>query len=120
MPKVKFTTNIGTIDQKRLGLGDNCQDGEVAEVSEKQRLLLVERGWATDVKAPPQAAETAASESPPEQEAEQSPLADDSAVEAIDKISRMRSTEKLEEILASDERVTVQEAALRRLEELQG
>lgn len=48
----------------------------------------------------------------------ESPLADAHADEAIDRIGRMRSAEKLQEIIGSDTRVTVQEAARKRLAEL--
>lgn len=47
-----------------------------------------------------------------------SPVANLTADEAKDHISRMRSVEKLEEIIASDSRVTVVEAAHKRLAEL--
>lgn len=47
-----------------------------------------------------------------------SPVGDELAPEAIDEIGRMRSKEKLQSIIDSDERVTVQEAARKRLAEL--
>jgi hypothetical protein len=49
-----------------------------------------------------------------------SPVADEAAREAIDEISRMRSTDKLNEIVATDSRSTVVEAARKRLVEVEG
>lgn len=53
-----------------------------------------------------------------EESTEQSPVVDQTADEARDHISRMRSAEKLQEIIDTDQRVTVQEAARKRLAEL--
>lgn len=52
MPKVKFRMNIGSIDRSQFTIPDGV-DGDVVEVSERMRLLLVERGWAEDVKPAP-------------------------------------------------------------------
>lgn len=49
---------------------------------------------------------------------ERSPVADQSAEEAIDSIGRMKSVPKLEHIALADQRVTVQKAAQTRLDEL--
>lgn len=51
-------------------------------------------------------------------EDERSPVADQSAEEAIDSISRMKSVPKLEHIALADHRTTVQKAAQTRLEDL--
>lgn len=51
-------------------------------------------------------------------EDERSPVADQSAEEAIDSIGRMKSVPKLEHIALADQRVTVQKAAQTRLEDL--
>lgn len=49
-----------------------------------------------------------------------SPVAGQNADEAIDHINRMRSADKLQEIIDADTRVTVTEAARRRLTEIGG
>lgn len=47
---------------------------------------------------------------------EESPVSNENADEAIDAISRMRSLDKLQHIIDTDPRKTVQEAAFKRLE----
>lgn len=51
---------------------------------------------------------------------EDSPVGDQTAEEAKDHISRMRSSEKLQDVIDNDPRVTVVEAARKRLDELSG
>jgi hypothetical protein len=53
-----------------------------------------------------------------ESEADSSPVSEDNAHEAIDQISRMRSPEKLQTIIDTDDRETVKRAAQKRLDEL--
>lgn len=51
---------------------------------------------------------------------EESPVAGESVADAKDKISRMRSVEKLQAIAANDPHVSLQAAAKARLEEIKG
>jgi hypothetical protein len=50
--------------------------------------------------------------------ADESPLSDENVTDAIDLISRMKSKERLQHIVATDKRVSVQKAAQARLEAL--
>ena len=115
MPKVTFRTNVGIADAKKLGLDHTkSQFGmtldastELAETLDKQGLI-----YPLSMKAVPQTAELKAV--PPEE----SSVSSSNATEAISQISRMRSKERLEEIIVNDPRATVQSAAQKRLEEL--
>src|SRR5688572_9013883 len=55
---------------------------------------------------------------PPSSEADESPLSETNASEAIDQISRMRNQDKLNSIVSTDSRPTVKAAAQKRLDEL--
>jgi hypothetical protein len=57
---------------------------------------------------------------PADVESDESPVEGDSVADAKDKILRMRSVEKLQEIAANDHRVSVRDAASKRLQELTG
>lgn len=52
--KLKLTTNIGTVDQKRLGLEGKCLDGCTVDATDEAGKELVARGCAV---ALPQAPE---------------------------------------------------------------
>lgn len=54
----------------------------------------------------------------PADDADASPLSDTDATHAIDQISRMRSRDRLQHVIDSDKRTTVQDAARKRLEAL--
>jgi hypothetical protein len=144
--KVKLLLNIGWQDAEAIGLHDftaeELAEGAIIEVDEVQSDKMVNRMKCAAVYDPRQekmtakttkAAGTARTHFAPaeiqgdettvvvEDEADEeleSPLADANADEAIDRISRMRSPEKLQEVIDTDPRVTVQEAARRRLAEL--
>jgi hypothetical protein len=51
-------------------------------------------------------------------EADDSPVSDTNADEAIEAIGRMRSADKLKHVIDNDKRVSVKEAARKRLDEL--
>jgi hypothetical protein len=55
--KIKLTTNIGSIDQKRLGLEGKCLDGQTIEAPDKAADELIARGCAIAV---PESAKPAA------------------------------------------------------------
>lgn len=53
-----------------------------------------------------------------ETDADTSPVSDSNATDAVEQVGRMRSTEKLQQIVDSDKRSSVKDAAQKRLDEL--
>lgn len=99
-----------------------------AELSEQLAAIEAAKKELASMPAEPEAEPAAETEDPPEwdetsegtlvDEAVESPVSASTADEAKDRISRMRSVEKLQEVIASDPRVTVVEAARKRLEDI--
>lgn len=123
--KVKMLCNLGTLDQAKYDIPDGSQkglpprDGDVISVNEKQAHALVDllRCAVSADSANTRIVEQSQDVSDESVEVE-SPVVEETAQDAIDRISRMRSAEKLQEIIDTDQRITVTEAAERRLAEL--
>lgn len=128
---VAFRQNVGTIDAHKHGLDHKkCQIAMDANVSESAADALLASGVAVDarkadddelivshreeqakkatVKAVAKAPEIKGVE-------EESPVSQSNADEAIASIATMRSKDKLQHIIDNDTRVTVKEAAKKRL-----
>jgi hypothetical protein len=134
--QVVFKTNLGTIDAKKFGLDyKKCQKAMTVDVSADLAAELKERNL---VLSPEEAKndeliQSALGVSKEEftktvkGEAkspaikgveEESPVSNENAAEAIADIGNMRSKEKLQHIVDNDPRVTVKEAAKKRLASL--
>jgi hypothetical protein len=134
---LKLLINIGTADQQRLALKKN-KEGDIVTVEDAVAKELLTRGWAThkDSDAPAPEARPSrkqATEAPAgvpkidiaggavdidggdDDDADTSPVSESNAGEAADQISRMRSRDRLQEIIDRDPRVSVKEAARKRL-----
>lgn len=135
MKKLKLLLNIGTADKEKLGLKET-QEGKTVSVGEKVAQELLSRGWAAPegedapvasaVKPSRQA--TAAPAGVPvairddddsagdtSSDADTSPVSASNATEAIDQIGRMRSRDRLQHVVDNDPRMTVKDAARKRL-----
>lgn len=137
--RLRLLLNIGTADATKLGLKET-REGKVVSVSDDVGKILTDHGWAApegDAAPVPVAPRGGrqASNAPSglnlptdtkivggadsggtvEEVDETSPVSDDNADVAIDKIGRMTSRENLQAIADNDTRVTVQKAARDRL-----
>lgn len=139
--KLSILRSIGRQDVKKFGVPP-LQEGDVYEATAKEADVLLNKMKVAQpydpetakrkVQAVPVA--TAVRNVParpavqtgvaPQRQSDQdegndeSPVADENAPDAIDRISRMRSKDRLQEIADTDPRVSVQEAAKKRLEEM--
>lgn len=130
--KVAFRTNLGSIDAKKLGLDHKkCQSGksldvtkDVAEALQKMGVAVPEEDATSDpliqsARGVPDAEVTGVAEAPAVKGVEEgSPVSNENAAEAIADIGNMRSKEKLQHIIDNDPRVTVKDAAKKRLASL--
>lgn len=116
MKRLKLLLNIGAIDNQKLGLS-KTMEGDVVSVDDDKAKILLARGWAGPVDG--ESASATRETDADEEDDDRSPLAELSADEAIEKIGRMRSTERLQETIDTDTRVSVQRAAQERLTAIQ-
>lgn len=131
MPKVTLARSLGTDLLKQLGLAGTPEEraesaakyreGATVDVPAKVADVLRERklvadpaavaGTGTSLRAVPPASNLTT-------DVDESPVSDSNAVEAIEQIGTMRSKDKLQHVIDNDQRVTVKEAAKRRLKDL--
>ena len=90
--------------------GEYVNAGDEFEADDDQAQTLISQGRAVAVGGGKPKSEGG--------EDEDSPVDNVTAAEAIEKIAHMRSKDKLQAIADSDQRVTVQDAAKKRLQEL--
>jgi len=121
MPKVTMLRNLAPVFYRdnssvaEYADGEKCHvSGETYDVSQKFADLLVQRGLAELVQ-PLRAVPTKA---PIHGVQDESPVSDSNADEAIASIVLMRSKDKLQHIIDNDKRVTVVDAAKKRMSQL--
>jgi hypothetical protein len=115
---VKLAINIGEQDRQKFGLANDYDlkdltEGKSISVDEKFIPHFIQHGWIATDDATAKRAEA------PKVDTDNDPVADLTAPEAVDKISRMTSKDRLNEIVANDQRATVKDAAKKRLQGLQ-
>lgn len=103
--------------QQLGGIGDgyNDSDEQQRKAAEKRRDALVAGLGAPEAD---DEAQSPAGGQPGGAEAEESPVSDTNADEAVEAVGRMRSREKLQHVIDNDKRASVKAAAQQRLTEL--
>ena len=112
--KLKLRTSLGTKDTKAFGLGGKpLERGAVVDVTTAQAEAMRKKYKAVfdESETVRGVAATPAVRGVPEE----SPVSDTNAADAIEAIGRMTSKEKLQHIADNDPRVTVKDAAKKRL-----
>lgn len=113
MAKVTFTQNLGTDDAAKFGVDPTkCKIGDTVDLPPATVKALTEKYPALF------ALEGVAAPASIHGVSEESPVSESNANEAIAQIANMRSKDKLQHVIDNDPRVTVKEAAKKRLAEL--
>lgn len=104
-----------SLDPKALAEGETV---DLNEVSVEYLTSPKQRGLVALLDPASKAAKAADDETEDTEAADESPVSADNASDAIDHIGRMRSVERLQEIIDTEPRATVKKAAQDRLDEL--
>ena len=115
--KYTFKSNLGSVDAKKVGLDHTkCQRGDTVDLTKEQAEALLAKYKA--IIEPADAVRGVAPAPAVRGVPEESPVSDTNASEAIDAIGRMTSKDKLQHVIDNDPRVTVKEAAKKRVASL--